>query len=248
MTIKAFVFDAYGTLYDVHSIHAVAEDAYRGRGEVITQIWRLKQLEYSWLRSLMDRYQDFRAITRESLAYTLDVLGLRYDAAVLDRLTEAYQHLTPYPEAAESLAALKGYQRAILSNGTQDMLDALVRNTGLAAHLDAVLSVDDVKAFKPNPRAYTVVGQRLGVAPEEVVFVTSNGFDVAGARAFGFHVARVERVSPEALGRELDRDGPIGVTTLYKALRSQNENLGLAPSVRISSLIELPSVVTALRN
>jgi 2-haloacid dehalogenase len=246
--IKAFVFDAYGTLYDVHSIVTVAEDAYPGHGEIITQIWRLKQLEYSWLRSLMDHYRDFRSVTEESLAYTLGILGLPYGAASLERLTEAYHHLTPYPEAAESLAALKGYRRAIVSNGTQNMLDALVRNTGLSDHLEAVLSVDDVRAFKPNPRAYTVVGQRLGVTPEEVVFVTSNGFDVAGARAFGFHVARVERVTPEALRQELAREGPIGVATLYRALRSQNETLGFAPSIQISSLLELPGVVSTIRS
>ena len=108
MTIKAVVFDAYGTLYDIQSVAAITEQAFPGYGDIITQIWRIKQLEYTWLRSLMRRYEDFSVVTRESLAYTLRVLGLKYDAAAFDRIMNKYLHLDLYPDASASLAALKG--------------------------------------------------------------------------------------------------------------------------------------------
>src|ERR1700742_4157084 len=125
VTIKAVVFDAYGTLYDVQSVATVTEQAFPGYGEIITQIWRIKQLEYSWLRSLMHRYEDFSVITRESLTYTLRLLGLKYDDGVFDRILEKYLHLDLYPDASSSLAALRGRKLAILSNGSTDMLNAL---------------------------------------------------------------------------------------------------------------------------
>src|SRR6185437_428282 len=130
MTIKAVVFDAYGTLYDVQSVAAVTEEAFPGYGEIITQVWRIKQLEYSWLRSLMRRYEDFSVITRESLAYTLKTLGLKYDASVFERIMDKYVHLDLYPDARRALTDLKRYKLAILSNGSSDMLNTLVRNTG----------------------------------------------------------------------------------------------------------------------
>ena len=142
MTIKAVVFDAYGTLYDVQSVAAVTEEAFPGYGEIITQIWRIKQLEYSWLRSLMRRYEDFSVLTRESLVYTLRILGLKYDDGAFARLMEKYLHLDLYPEANAALAALKGRKLAILSNGSSDMLDALVHNSRLDRVLDATISID----------------------------------------------------------------------------------------------------------
>jgi len=150
MAIRAVVFDAYGTLYDVQSVAGVVEAAFPGHGEYITQVWRLKQLEYTWLRTLMDRYEDFLAITRDSLRYTLGTLGLAVDEAQFDRIVEAYDRLLPYPEAAGVLGVLKPkYRLAILSNGSPAMLDALVRNSGLDQYLAAVISVDAGKAFKP---------------------------------------------------------------------------------------------------
>src|SRR3984957_16628117 len=128
MTIKAVVFDAYGTLYDVQSVAAVTEEAFPGYGEIITQIWRIKQLEYSWLRSLMRRYADFAAVTRDSLAYTLRCLGLQYNEATFNAIIDKYRHLDLYPDAKTALDALKGRKLAILSNGSPDMLDALVKN------------------------------------------------------------------------------------------------------------------------
>src|SRR3954451_6206584 len=118
MTIKAFVFDAYGTLYDVQSISRAVVAAFPAHADTVTQIWRLKQLEYSWFRTLMRRYEDFRTVTRESLDYTLAILGLQADPVLIGRLIDAYDALSPYPEAKQALVALKPYHRAILSNGS----------------------------------------------------------------------------------------------------------------------------------
>jgi 2-haloacid dehalogenase len=243
MKIKAFVFDAYGTLYDVQSISRVINAAFPGHGEYITQVWRLKQLEYSWLRSLMGRYEDFLTVSRESLDYTLGTLGFAAEEPLIGRLIDAYNNLSPYPEATEALGALKNYDRAILSNGSPGMLDALVRNTGLKSYLDAVISVDTNKVFKPDPRAYELVQARLNVRPEEVVFVSSNGFDVAGARSFGFKVAQIERVTPAALRGELLSGPNIGPAAMYSALRTQTETLGLPAHAVVDSLLALPGLV-----
>jgi 2-haloacid dehalogenase len=236
MTIKAFVFDAYGTLYDVGSISRAVDAAFPGHGEYITQVWRLKQLEYSWLRSLMGRYEDFLTVSRESLNYTLGTLGLTADDALLARLLDAYDSLSPYSDAKEALAALKDYRRAILSNGSPGMLDALVRNDD---YLDAWISVDANEVFKPHFRAYELVQARLNVRPEEVVFVSSNGFDVAGARSFGFKVARIERVTPAALRAELLSGAPIGPAAMFRALRMQTETLGFPAHAVVDSLLAL---------
>jgi 2-haloacid dehalogenase len=243
MSIKAFVFDAYGTLYDVQSVAHAVTAAFPAHSDTITQIWRLKQLEYSWLRSLMGRYEDFRQVTRESLDYTLAALGLTADEALLGRLVDAYDNLTPYPEAEQALTTLAEYRRAILSNGSKAMLDALVRNTGLDRHLDAVISVDARRVFKPATGAYELVQEQLGVRPQEVVFVSSNGFDVAGARAFGFNVVRIERVTPAALRAELTGGTPIGPAAMFRALRSQIEALGLPAHSVVDSLLALPELV-----
>jgi 2-haloacid dehalogenase len=246
MTIKAIVFDAYGTLYDVQSVASITDAAFPGHGDYITQVWRLKQLEYTWLRSLMGRYQDFRTVTEESLAYTLGTLGLTADQAAIDRIVDAYNVLSPYPEAAEAFGALKEFRLAILSNGSPDMLDALVRNSGLDCYLEAVISVDPKQTFKPDPRAYELIQERLGVPPEEVLFVSSNGFDVAGARSFGFKVARIERVTPAALRKDLTGGGLIGPGSMFRALRTQTETLNYAPDAILSSLLELPTFTSTL--
>jgi 2-haloacid dehalogenase len=246
MAVKAIVFDAYGTLYDVQSVASVTDTTFPGHGEYITQVWRLKQLEYSWLRSLMGQYEDFLTVTRDSLRYTLGTIGLNADTALFDRIVETYNTLSPYPEAAEALDGLSRYQRAILSNGSPDMLDALVRNSGLDRYLEAVISVDAKKTYKPDPRAYELVQERLGVAPDEVLFVSSNGFDVAGAKRFGFKVARIERVTPAALNAELTGGGPIGPGAMYRAQRTQIEALGHSPDAVVHSLLALPELVRTL--
>ena len=243
MTIKAVVFDAYGTLYDVQSVAAVTEATFPGYGEIITQIWRIKQLEYTWLRSLMRRYQDFSAVTRESLAYTLKVLGLKHDADVFERIMEKYLHLDLYPDAAATLAAMQPRKLAILSNGSPDMLNALVQGSGLADVLDATISVDPQKIFKPSPDAYALIESRLGVAPDEVLFVSSNPWDACGAKAFGLKVAWIERVTPEAMALACVKNDMIPPLTMFKAIRTQMDELGLEPDHRIRALGELPGLV-----
>ncbi|UPJ57977.1 haloacid dehalogenase type II [Bradyrhizobium sp. 192] len=242
MPINAVVFDAYGTLYDIQSVADVTEDAFPGYGEIITQVWRIKQLEYSWLRSLMGRYQDFAAVTRDSLTYTLRMLGLAYEREAFERVIEKYMHLELYPDAMSALAALKPRKLAILSNGSPDMLNALVRNSGLDGLLDATISVDAKKIFKPSPAAYELIGEELGTAPHEVLFVSSNPWDAAGAKSFGLNVAWIERVTPEAMALACLENELVAPLTMFKAIRTQMDELGFAPDHRVRSLSELPSL------
>ncbi|MGA8901683.1 haloacid dehalogenase type II [Bradyrhizobium sp.] len=243
MTINALVFDAYGTLYDVQSVAAVTEDAFPGYGDIITQIWRIKQLEYSWLRSLMRRYEDFSVITKEALAYTIRVLGLKHDTATFERIMDKYLHLDLYPDARATLAALKGRKLAILSNGSSNMLEALVKNSGLDRVLDATISIDSRRIFKPAPDVYTLIEARLGVRPAEVLFVSSNPWDACGAKAFGLNVAWIERVTPEAMALACTKSDVVTPLTLFKALRTQMDELGVTPDHRIHALSELPGLV-----
>jgi 2-haloacid dehalogenase len=243
MTIKAVVFDAYGTLYDVQSVAAITDEAFPGHGDMITQIWRIKQLEYSWLRSLMGRYEDFSVITRESLNYTLKILGLTYDAAIFDRIMDKYVHLDLYPDARHALAALKGRKLAVLSNGSSDMLNALVENTGLHTVLDATISIDSKRIFKPSPEAYTLIEEKLGVKPNEVLFVSSNPWDAIGAKAFGLNVAWIERVTPEAMASLCKKSDVVAPLTMFKAIRMQMDEMGLQPDHRIGALTDLPPLI-----
>ncbi len=243
VTIKAVVFDAYGTLYDIQSVASVTEAAFPGYGEIITQVWRIKQLEYTWLRSLMRRYQDFSVITRDSLAYTLRVLGLQYDSAAFERIMDKYLHLDLYPDAMPTLAAMQGRKLAILSNGSTDMLDALVANSGLDRVLDATISIDSQRIFKPAPEAYRLIEARLGVPPAEVLFISSNPWDACGAKAFGLNVAWIERVTPEAMALACVKNDLVAPLTMFKAIRTQMDELGLEPDYRIHALAELPKLV-----
>jgi 2-haloacid dehalogenase len=245
VTIKAIVFDAYGTLYDVQSVADVTEEAFPGYGEMITQVWRLKQLEYSWLRSLMQRYRDFSLVTRESLAYTLRILGLQYDNAIFERIIEKYLHLDLYPDALATLSAIKDRKLAILSNGSPAMLDALVANSGLGHLLDATISIDAGKVFKPSPDAYSLIEARLAVKPKDVLFVSSNPWDVCGAKAFGLNVAWIERVTGEAMALACVESELVAPLTMFKALRTQMDELGVAPDYRIRSLSDLPKIMAA---
>ena len=241
--IKAVVFDAYGTLYDIQSVATVTEQAFPGYGDIITQIWRIKQLEYTWFRSLMQRYEDFSVVTRDSLAYTLRVLGLAPDAAAFDRIMDKYLHLDLYPDALSALAALKGRKLAILSNGSSDMLNALVKNTGLDRVLDATISIDEKRIFKPAPDAYTLIEEKLGARPNEVLFVSSNPWDACGAKAFGLNVAWIERVTPQAMAEACIKSDVVPPLTMFKALRTQMDELGLTPDHRIRALSELPDLL-----
>ena len=245
MTIKAVVFDAYGTLYDIQSVAAVTEEAFPGYGEIVTQIWRIKQLEYTWLRSLMRRYQDFSVVTRDSLAYTLRVLGLKHDGGVFERIMDKYLHLELYPDATAALAAMRGRKLAILSNGSSGMLNALVRNSGLDRVLDATISIDSQEIFKPAPDAYSLIESVLGVPPAEVLFVSSNPWDACGAKAFGLNVAWIERVAPEAMALACVKSDSVAPLILFKAIRTQMDELGLEPDYRIHALAELPGLVVS---
>jgi 2-haloacid dehalogenase len=243
VSIKAVVFDAYGTLYDIQSVASVTEESFPGYGEIITQIWRIKQLEYTWLRSLMRRYEDFAVVTRESLAYTLRCLGLKYDMSAFERIMDKYLHLDLYPDALASLAAMKHNKLAILSNGSPDMLNALVRNSGLDRVLDATISVDASKIFKPSPDAYALIEQALHIPPSDVLFISSNPWDACGAKAFGLNVAWIERVTPEAMALACIESEAVAPLTMFKAIRTQMDELGLKPDYRIRALSELPDLI-----
>ena len=202
---QAFVFDAYGTLFDVHSV-ATALQAVTSEAEAVSRQWRAKQLEYSWLRSLMGRYVDFWAVTEEALRFALKSFAM-----------------SAYPEIPGILAALAPRPCLILSNGTPQMLTAAVESSGLAGQFTHLLSADQVRVYKPDPRVYALVPEVLGLAKEAVVFVSSNVFDVMGAKAYGFHVAWVNRTQAQA------------------------DELGLAPDLVLSRLDELPQAFPAER-
>jgi 2-haloacid dehalogenase len=244
VTIKAVVFDAYGTLYDVQSVADITEEIFPGYGEIITQVWRIKQLEYTWLRSLMRQYRDFAAVTRDSLTYTLKCLGLEYDDASFDRIMDKYLHLDLYPDALLALEAMAEKKLAILSNGSPDMLNALVRNSGLRPILDAVISVDANGIFKPAPEAYMLIESTLKTPPSEVLFISSNPWDVCGAKSFGLNVAWIERVTPEAMALACLESDTLPPLTMFKAIRTQMDELGFEPDHRIHALSELPRLIS----
>jgi 2-haloacid dehalogenase len=204
MTLKALVFDAYGTLFDVHSVVQRSETFWPGKGAALSQLWRTKQLEYTWQRSLMRRYAPFSRVTRDALEYACAALGLALDAGRTQALMQEYLRLATYPEVPAALPALKA-RKAILSNGSPDMLGPLVAQSGLA--LDAVLSVDEVRVFKPAPEVYQLAVDRLGVAKDEIGFVSSNCWDALGAKSFGFQVFWINRQKApvDALGFQPDR-------------------------------------------
>lgn len=244
--IKAFIFDAYGTLYDVQSVSDIIEKSFPGYGDYITQVWRMKQLEYSWLRSMMGKYENFRVVTQEALDYTLRTLELRAEAGLFDEISDSYNKLSPYPDAESALRKLSDYRLAILSNGSPDMLSALVTHSSLGHLLEETISVDSKRAYKPDRRAYELVEEELGIKPNEVAFVTSNGFDACGARNFGFRVIRIERVQPSVLCEEIRSSDVIAPHTMFKATRMQDETCGDAPDFRIGSLSELPALAAEL--
>jgi len=192
--IKVCVFDAYGTLFDVHAAVGHHRSRLGDKADAVSAMWRTKQLEYTWLRSLMDRYVPFWQVTGEALDYAFDAHGVA-DAALRDDLLNAYLQLDCYPEVPEVLTRLKdgGMRTALLSNGSPEMLDAAVRNSKLEDLLDAVFSVDELGIFKPHPSVYQLAVDGLGVEPSQVSFQSSNAWDAAAAATFGFRVAWVNR-------------------------------------------------------
>jgi 2-haloacid dehalogenase len=206
--LPALVFDAYGTLFDVHSVTRRAESLFPGKGAALSAAWRTKQLEYSWLRTLMDRYEDFDRVTRAALEWALESLELARDDATCEALIAGYRRLDPFPEVRGALERLASRRAlAILSNGHPGMLEALVdHNRMRALFRGGILSVDAVKRFKPAPPVYAIAEEALGLPRAMIGFVSSNGWDAAGAKAFGFRVFWLNRTGapPERLGAPPD--------------------------------------------
>ena len=216
MAIRGYVFDAYGTLFDVHSV-VEAGRAVTADPLALSVLWRQKQLEYTWLRSLMGRYEDFWMVTEAALRHSVKRLGLAASDADLARLMNAYDTLACFPEVPDALTRLAGRPRAILSNGAPRMLAAAVSSSRLDRLIEHVISVDRVKIYKPAPAVYALGPSTLGVPAEELLFVSSNAWDVAGAKAFGYRVAWCNRVgAPE-------------------------EELGVRADYVVSNLTELPA-------
>jgi 2-haloacid dehalogenase len=203
--IRGYIFDAYGTLFDVHSVVEAGREI-TGDPLALSTTWRQKQLEYTWLRALMGTYADFWAVTEAALRYAIRRLGLTATDAQIRRLMEAYLSLACFPEVRPALGRLAGRPRAVLSNGAPAMLAAAVAASGLATFLEHVISVDRVKTYKPSPRVYALGPEVLGVSAGELLFVSSNGWDVAGAKAFGYQVAWCNRshAPEEELGVRAD--------------------------------------------
>lgn len=211
MQVQGLLFDAYGTLFDVHSV-IEACGAVTSDPQALSNLWRAKQLEYTWLRSLMGRYEDFWAVTEAALVFACRRLGIEPTPAQRRRLMEAYLRLEPFPEVRGVLARLGDLPCAILSNGAPRMLEAAVEHTGLGRHLRAVISVDAARIFKPAPAVYALGPARLGLPKEALGFVSSNCWDVAGAKAYGFPVVWVNRA------------------------RAPLEELGLVPDLEVADL------------
>lgn len=240
MAIRAVVFDAYGTLFDVQSVLTEAEALCPGKGSLVTQIWRLKQLEYTWLQSLMGPYRDFADVTRASLDFALKAAGVAPSAAITAPLLAKYLALDLYPEAKAALAALTGLKRAILSNGSPGMLEPLVRTAGIDAMMDAVISIEPAKVYKPHPDCYALVERSLSVQPAEVLFVSSNGFDVAGAKSFGFEVAWIRRGGGPPVP-----DGAVDPALLFRLLRGRAEELSSPADHVVAALTDLLGLLRA---
>lgn len=220
--VRACVFDAYGTLFDVDAAARHCRADLGDRWEGLSTLWRQKQLEYTWLRSLMGVYADFWQVTGDALDFAMERFGLG-DAALRARLMELYFRLDAYPDARPTLEALRarGLKTAILSNGSTTMLTAAVNSAGIHPLLHAVLSVDPLRVYKPHPSVYQLACDGLDVAPGEVMFVSANGWDSAGAAQFGFAVARLNRVGLPP------------------------ERLPTPPAAVVASLAELPALLAA---
>jgi 2-haloacid dehalogenase len=221
MQLRALVFDAYGTLFDVHSVTAMCDRLWPGKGAETSRLWRAKQLEYTWLRSLMRRYEDFGRITEAALRYACDALRLPLDDARVRALLDAYLTLEPFPEVRDTLAELSrtGLKLAVLSNGSPPMLRPLMANAGLRGCFSKILSVDVRGIYKPAPDVYRLAVSVLGIPKSSIGFVSSNCWDACGAKSFGFRVFWVNRTA-----------APIDL-------------LGAVPDHVIPDLARLPSIV-----
>jgi 2-haloacid dehalogenase len=194
---QAFLFDAYGTLFDVYSVvmrgSTSVHTGIPGNAEALSRLWRRKQLEYSWLRAPMERYEDFWHLTDAALRSAVRELSIEATDLQLERLMQAYLFPPAFDDARPALEALKGSPLAILSNGSPTMLDSAVRNNGLKSYFAEIISVDRVKTYKPSPRVYALGPEILDLPAAEILFVSSNSWDAAGAKAFGYQVCWCNR-------------------------------------------------------
>lgn len=220
--IEACVFDAYGTLFDVNSAARVAQDSLGEKWQPLAELWRAKQLQYTWLRGLAGNHADFWQVTGDSLDFALATLHVE-DTALRARLMDLYLALGAYPEVPHTLRRLKagGMKLAILSNGSPAMLAAAAASAGIADLLDAVLSVEQVKVYKPHPSVYQLACARFNMAADRICFLSSNGWDAYSAKAFGFHVLWCNR---------------LGQTP---------ERIPETPDAQITTLAEVPGIVLA---
>ncbi len=216
---RALVFDAYGTLFDVHSVQARCEALWPGKGALLSQTWRTKQLEYTWQRSLMGRYAPFSQVTGEALLFSCEFLKLKIGGAEKQSLMDEYLNLAPYPEVAAALGRLQGHRLAILTNGSPDMIEPLVKNRGMQNIFDAVLSADALKTYKPAPQVYQLAVDKLKTPKQEIGFVSSNCWDALGAKSFGFTVYWINRS-----GAPVDRLG-LDLDSVISSLTDLNEKL-----------------------
>ncbi|CAN5429721.1 haloacid dehalogenase type II [soil metagenome] len=207
--IRAIVFDLYGTLFNVHSVATLCESYYPQRGLETSTLWRQKQLEYTWLRSLMDRYVNFEQATADALVYTCACLDLVLTDERRAALCEAYLQLAPFPEVPGALAELnrRGIPLGILSNGSRFSIDAVVSNAGLKGAFAHLISVEEVRIFKPHGRVYELAEKSFGLPRSSILFVSSNAWDATGAGHFGFPTCWVRRGDAifEEMGRRPDR-------------------------------------------
>jgi 2-haloacid dehalogenase len=210
-SVRAVVFDAYGTLFDVYSVGLLAEQLFPGRGEALAVLWRDKQLEYTRVCSMSGRYRPFWDLTRAGLRFAAQRLGLGLDTSAEERLMNQYRHLSAYPENLDVLRALKsrGIPAAVLSNGDPEMLGVAVKSAGFSGYLAHVLSVHATRRYKTDPAAYALAPQALKLPAKQILFVSGNGWDVIGATWFGYTTLWVNRqgLPLEQLDTEPSRTG-----------------------------------------
>lgn len=218
--IKLCVFDAYGTLFDINSVTKQYCNELGDISEPFSNLWRSKQLEYSWLRSLMNRYEDFWCVTEESLDYALDYFNIKNESLKIN-LLKAYENINCYEEVPNALSKLKerGISTAILSNASHSMLHVAIKNSKIDSYIDSCFSAHHLKIYKPHPTVYNLVLEKYDLNKNEILFVSSNSWDVAGAKSFGFNVSWINRFN------------------------SKKEVLPFKSDIELESLIDLPNIL-----
>jgi len=217
--VRALVFDAYGTLFDPFAVKARAEELFPGNGAALSQLWRAKQLEYSWLRTLMGRYENFWKITEDALIFSCRTLKLSCDEHQRKQLMQVYLTLPTFPEVKPALEKLARLSLSILSNGTPEMLSPLVAANNMAHFFKNIFSVDALHMYKPRPEVYQLAVASLGIPKESIGFVSSNYWDIAGATSFGFRAYWLNRSSSAA------------------------DELGVTPTATLPDLSTLPALL-----